>query len=110
MDRRRWQDISLYLGRSPLPRPGHLGVAARTPFLSERRPPTVPVCEVGIVIRSAAALASYRLSQEWSNLLNGIWLIASPWILHDAETLICGVLFVVLGKSVLCGTRPSEGR
>ena len=47
----------------------------------------------------------------------GIWLIASLRMLYDVEmpvfvwnALICGILLVVLGIPVLCGTKPSKRR
>lgn len=118
MDRRHWQDHAAFIvGIWLIAAPWALGSFS---------PDSVPlgaaawnflVCGVAVAILGATALASYRLWEEWVNLLIGIWLIASPWMLHDAgkppfvwNALICGILLVVLGISALYGTKPSERR
>jgi len=39
------------------------------------------ICSVAVVVVSLAAIFAYANWEEWANLLFGIWLIASPWIL-----------------------------
>jgi hypothetical protein len=39
-----------------------------------------------IAILSLAALAAFANWEEWANLLLGIWLIASPWVLGFPHT------------------------
>lgn len=116
MDRRRWQDPSAFI----------IGVwLIASPWaLGSFSPDSVPlgidawnvlICGIAVAILSAAALASYRLWEEWVNLLIGIWLIVSPWILHAAErplfvwnAVICGIFLMVLGISVLRNTKVRE--
>lgn len=39
-----------------------------------------------IAVVSVAAIAAYANWEEWINLLLGVWLIASPWLLGFAHT------------------------
>jgi hypothetical protein len=39
------------------------------------------ICSAAVVVVSLAAIFAYANWEEWVNLLFGIWLIASPWIL-----------------------------
>ena len=39
-----------------------------------------------VMLISLAAIAAFAKWEEWANLLLGIWLIASPWILGFAHT------------------------
>lgn len=39
-----------------------------------------------IAVISLAAIIAYRDWEEWANLLLGLWLIASPWLLGFAHT------------------------
>jgi hypothetical protein len=41
---------------------------------------------LAIILISLAAIAAFAKWEEWANLLLGIWLIASPWILGFAHT------------------------
>ncbi|HET7493665.1 MAG TPA: SPW repeat protein [Bradyrhizobium sp.] len=43
-------------------------------------------CGVAIAVLSAVAMFGYANWEEWGNLLIGIWLIVSPWILGFAHT------------------------
>lgn len=118
MNHRRWQDHAAFIvGVWLIAAPWALGSFS---------PDSVPLgaaawnflaCGVAVAILGAAALASYRLREEWVNLLIGIWLVASPWILRSLErppffwnALICGILLVVFGISALYGTKSSERR
>ena len=39
-----------------------------------------------IALLSLAAMAAFAAWEEWANLLLGLWLIASPWMLGFAHT------------------------
>ena len=39
-----------------------------------------------VIVISLAAIAAFAKWEEWANLILGIWLIASPWILGFAHT------------------------
>jgi hypothetical protein len=39
-----------------------------------------------IVVLSIAALAAFAVWEEWLNLIVGLWLIVSPWVLHFSGT------------------------
>lgn len=41
---------------------------------------------LAVILISMAAIAAFAKWEEWANLLLGIWLIASPWILGFAHT------------------------
>jgi hypothetical protein len=41
---------------------------------------------LAIILISLAAIAAFAKWEEWANLILGIWLIASPWILGFAHT------------------------
>jgi hypothetical protein len=41
---------------------------------------------VAVILISLAAIAAFAKWEEWANLLLGIWLIASPWILGFVHT------------------------
>ena len=56
-----------------------------------------------IVVLSIAALAAFAVWEEWLNLIAGLWLIASPWVLKfSADTtamrvdVVIGVIVAVL--------------
>ena len=41
---------------------------------------------LAVILISLAAIAAFAKWEEWANLILGIWLIASPWILGFAHT------------------------
>jgi hypothetical protein len=41
---------------------------------------------LAVLLISLAAIAAFSKWEEWANLILGIWLIASPWILGFAHT------------------------
>jgi hypothetical protein len=55
-----------------------------------------------IVVLSIAALAAYAVWEEWVNLVVGIWVLISPWLLGFQATtamtvhVIIGILVAVL--------------
>jgi hypothetical protein len=48
-----------------------------------------------IVILSIAALAAFATWEEWLNLIVGLWLIVSPWVLGFAGTTAAQVTIAV---------------
>jgi hypothetical protein len=54
-----------------------------------------------IMVLSIAALAAFAVWEEWLNLIVGLWVIVSPWVLGFAGTartvdVVIGVLVAVL--------------
>jgi len=41
---------------------------------------------VAIAIFAIAALAAFAEWEEWINLILGLWLVVSPWVVHVAAT------------------------
>lgn len=41
---------------------------------------------LAVILISVAAIVAFAKWEEWANLVLGIWLIASPWILGFAHT------------------------
>ena len=41
---------------------------------------------LAVILISLAAIAAFAKWEEWANLILGIWLIASPWILGFTHT------------------------
>src|SRR5215475_15293958 len=41
---------------------------------------------LAVILISLAAIAAFAKWEEWANLILGLWLIASPWILGFAHT------------------------
>jgi hypothetical protein len=43
------------------------------------------ICSAAVMAISLAAIFAYANWEEWANLLVGIWIIASPWILGFSQ-------------------------
>ena len=43
------------------------------------------ISSAAIVVLSLAAIVAFAKWEEWANLLFGVWLIASPWILGFSQ-------------------------
>jgi len=41
---------------------------------------------LAVILISLAAIAAFAKWEEWANLILGVWLIASPWILGFSRT------------------------
>jgi len=60
------------------------------------------VCGIIIAVLSIAALAAFAVWEEWLNLIVGLWVLVSPWVLGFAATqamsvhVVIGVLVAVL--------------
>jgi hypothetical protein len=48
-----------------------------------------------IAVLSIAALAAFTVWEEWINLVVGLWLIVSPWVLHFSGTTAMYVTVVI---------------
>lgn len=63
------------------------------------------ICSAVIVALSVAAIFAYANWEEWVNVLFGIWLIASPWILGFSQAramhFAVGIGIVVMFLAVL---------
>ena len=118
MNRRRWQDhIAFIVGIWLISAPWAFGSFGPDSIPIGAAAWNFLVCGAAVAILGVAALASYRFWEEWVNLLIGVWLIASPWVLQYIQeplfvwnALICGILLVVLGISALRGANWSERR
>src|SRR5215470_5610040 len=53
------------------------------------------VSGVVIAVLSIAALAAFTVWEEWLNLIVGLWLIVSPWVLQFAGTAAMYVAVVI---------------
>jgi len=60
------------------------------------------VCGVIIAVLSLAALAAFAVWEEWLNLIVGLWVIVSPWLLGFAHgtamtvNVVIGILVAAL--------------
>jgi phosphoglycerol transferase MdoB-like AlkP superfamily enzyme len=64
---------------------------------------------------AAAALASYRLWEEWADIVIGLWLVVSPWVLQLTvsplakwNAVITGLIIIVTAAWTLAEGRQPE--
>ena len=50
---------------------------------------------VAVVLVSIAAIVAFSDREEWLNVVLGLWLTASPWVLHFAHTTAAHVSVIV---------------
>jgi uncharacterized RDD family membrane protein YckC len=68
---------------------------------------TASIIGIFIAVLSVAALAAFAVWEEWLNLIAGLWLMVSPWLLgfQDSKAmaldLAIGTIVVVLAASEL---------
>src|ERR1700744_860750 len=55
------------------------------------------VTGIVIVVLSIAALAAFAVWEEWLNLIVGLWLIVSPWVLGFQESTKATTVCVIVG-------------
>ena len=53
------------------------------------------ICGVIIAVLSIAALAAFAEWEEWLNLVVGLWVLVSPWVLGFAQTTAMWVHVVI---------------
>lgn len=90
---KHWQDpVNLVIGLALLASPWLLGYAATTAAMWN-------AVALGLLIAGAAVLALIRVRawEEWTNVVLGVWLVASPWLLGF------GTLAPAMGSAVAAG-------
>jgi hypothetical protein len=85
--------LNLFLGTILFFSPWLFGLSLSTPRQ------TAAITGILIAVLSIAALTAFAVWEEWLNLIAGLWLIASPWLLgfQDSEAM---KLHVVIGAAV----------
>ena len=70
-----------------------------------------------IAALAVAALISFRVWEEWTNLAFGAWLLVSPWVLGFAKaglltwsTVIAGTLVVILAGWAIAPSEDSPAK
>ena len=70
---------------------------------------------VAALVLGGAALASYRLWEEWADVVVGLWLVVSPWVLHFTvspmakwNAVIAGLVIIVTAAWTLLEGRQPE--
>jgi hypothetical protein len=53
-----------------------------------------------IVVLSIAALAAFAEWEEWLNLIVGLWVVISPWVLHFSTNMQVTSMNVIIGAIV----------
>ena len=53
------------------------------------------ICGIVIAALSIAALAAFAVWEEWLNLIVGLWVLVSPWVLGFAGTTAATVQIIV---------------
>ena len=111
MSIKHWQDpINLILGIWMIVSPWALNYSAD-------KNPTWNAVTLGILIGLAALFALYRVMawEEWGNVVLGVWLVISPWVLSFsnittamANAVIVGVVVALLALWAL-GTDKDIG-
>ncbi|MCS7100478.1 MAG: SPW repeat protein [Burkholderiaceae bacterium] len=109
---KHWQDpVNLVLGVWMIVSPWLLSYAGEAV-------PTWNAAVLGILIGAAAIWAMFRVFawQQWANVVFGLWLIASPWILGFAgvtaalyNAVIVGLIVAVLALWALGTDRDIGG-
>ncbi|HXF44490.1 MAG TPA: SPW repeat protein [Burkholderiaceae bacterium] len=90
---KHWQDpVNLVLGAWLIASPWALAHQAETA-------PTSNAVVLGVLIAAAAIWAMFRVMawQEWANVVFGLWLIASPWILGFTGVTVALYNAVIVG-------------
>ncbi|WP_062011838.1 SPW repeat protein [Aureimonas sp. AU4] len=66
------------------------------------------------VVLSVAALASFRIWEEWADIALGVWLVVSPWVLGFTtvrwallNVVICGLAIILSAAWVIWEVRET---
>jgi hypothetical protein len=61
----------------------------------------VVIVGIAIAVLSALTFLAYHIVEEWLDVLLGVWLIVSPWVLPGSGDLDMVANFVIVGAIVL---------
>ena len=107
MKKQQWQDwMSLLLGVWMLMSPwvvGHdAGGAAKLNYY---------VVGLAVTVFAIAALAAFRMWEEWVNLVLGTWLLVSPWLLgfSASSTSVLNTVLIAIFIIVCAGSALTKG-
>ena len=74
------------------------------------------ICGAIALVLAVAALTAYRMWEEWVDVVLGLWLIASPWILNFStvrpalwSAIISGAIIVIAAGWNLIAERQQAG-
>ena len=109
MVRRHWQDwLTLLVGMWLIVSSWVLGIAVPGGTTAQAITWNFVLSGVAALALGIAALASFRVWKEWADVLLGLWLVASPWILGFLSAqaprwnaLACGLIIIVAAASTI---------
>ena len=117
MNKQHWQDwltaiVGVWLIISPWAYQYTLPEGASTVLLTWN----FVVSGVAAFVLGAAALASFRMWEEWADVVIGLWLVISPWVLQFTASpgaqwnaVICGAIIIVsAGWTLIEGRQPGH--
>ncbi|MCC6889364.1 MAG: SPW repeat protein [Hyphomicrobiales bacterium] len=64
-------------------------------FASGAQTQNAVISGIAIMVLSIAALAAFATWEEWLNLIIGLWVVVSPWVLGFADTTAAMVALAV---------------
>ncbi len=102
--------VNLILGGLLFFSPWLFGLSTGTPWQ------TTSVVGIIIAVLSIAALAAFAVWEEWLNLLSGLGLVVSPWLLGFQDSgamtidVVIGIIVAVLAAFEVWLTRADEPR
>jgi uncharacterized membrane protein len=115
MKEKRWQDliiavIGIWTFLSPwfLGSVAGLAIAANVAW-------SLHILGLAIAVLGIVAMVAYRFWEEWVEIVLGLLLLASPWVLHFRDlaglrwnAIIMGLAVALLAASVLLGEQRPE--
>lgn len=116
MTEKRWQDgVMAVIGIWTFLSPWLLGSAAGL-TIGANVAWSLHILGLAIAVAGIAALVAYRLWEEWVEVVLGLLLLASPWVLHFRDfvglrwnAIVMGLAVTLLALSVLlAGRRPEQ--
>jgi len=117
MKEKRWQDVvTAVIGVWTFLSPWLLGSAAGL-TIGANAAWSLHILGLAIAVAGIAALVAYRFWEEWVEVVLGLLLLVSPWVLHYTDfeglrwnAILMGLLVVLSAGSVLVSERrPNRG-
>jgi len=107
MKKQQWQDwMSLLLGVWMLMSPWVVGHDAGGAAILNYY-----VVGLAVTVFAIAALAAFRMWEEWVNLVLGTWLLVSPWLLgfSASSTSVLNTVLIAIFIIVCAGSALTKG-